>query len=291
LPADEAPPPCEGSLNLAETCPAGKPVFATAPYEADEAGVLRAQLPERCVHAGAAQTCSLSIDHHRPRKTGPCFALAVVGCSRHPVGRYTLYPPGHVPYGRQAVVPCSPSGPLQQDRATGEPPWPPTLFGAAIDAAAGDWWRRHWSKDDIRRRRSQGRYLQRAGHLLGIHSDIDSRIRERIATRLRVPTMTLRSAARSWTQRWQDQGRAVLTILAALPINGSLPDRVLAAGMVAGLWPRPQRWDADRQTWVRARACSSSVKHPTSKPAVSRAPPPTTLRTAGPPAADVASVS
>jgi hypothetical protein len=289
--ADEAPPPCKGSLNLAGTCPASKPIFATAPYEADEAGVLRVQLPERCVHAGAAETCSLSIDHHRPRKTGPGFPLAVVGCSRHPVGRYTLYPPGHVPYGRQAVVPCSPSGPLQQDRASGEPPWPPTLFGAAVDAAAGDWWLSHWSKDDLRRRRSQGRHLQRAGHLLGIHPDIDSRIRERVATRLRVPTMALRSAAQAWSQRWQAQGSAVVTILATLPIDGSLLDRVLAAGMVAGLWPRPQRWDAERQTWVRARvgARSGSLKHPVPEASQSRAPPPTTSRTPGSPAADVAS--
>jgi len=254
-------------------------VFAIAPYEAVETGELRVQLPARCVHARPGETCSLSIDHHRPRKTGPGFPLAVVGCSRHPVGRYTLYPPGHVPYGRQAVVPCSLSGPLQQDRATGEPPWPPTLFAAAVDAAAGDWWLCHWSKDDVRRRRTQGRHLQQAGHLLGIQADMDSRIRERIATRLRVPTMTLRTAAQAWTQRWQDRGRAVVSILTALPIDGALPDRVLAAGMVAGLWPRPQRWDAERQTWVRAR--SGGAKHPASKPASSRAPPPTTSRNPG----------
>jgi hypothetical protein len=107
-----------------------------APYEPDPGGVLRVVLPKRCVHAKAAETCSLFLDHHRPRKTGPGFPLAVVGCSRHPLGRYTLYPPGHVPHGRQAVVPCSPSGRLLQDSATGQPVWQATLFRAAIDAAA-----------------------------------------------------------------------------------------------------------------------------------------------------------
>lgn len=282
-------PPCEGSLNLAQACAESKPVFATAPYEADASGVLRVQRPERCVHAGAVQTCSLYIHHHRPRKTGPCFPLAVVGCRRHPVGCYTLYPPGHVPHGRQAVVPCSPSGPLMQDPATGEPPWPTTLFGAAVDAADRQWWLDRWSAGDDRRRRTQGRHLQLAGHLLGLHPDLDSRTRERLATRLRVPTMTLRSAADSWTQRWQAQGGAVVAVLTALPGDGSLLDRVLAAGMVAGLWPRPQRWDADRRTWVRAR--SGGAKHPAPKPTASRAPPPTTWRTAGPADADAASVS
>jgi hypothetical protein len=50
-------------------------------------------LPQRCAQAKAADRCCLFIDHHRHRKTGPCFRLAVVGCSRHPLGgRYTLYP-------------------------------------------------------------------------------------------------------------------------------------------------------------------------------------------------------
>lgn len=265
-----------GSFNLAQACPESKPVFAIAPYEPDEAGVPRVRLPDRCVHAAAAQTCSLSIDHHRPRKTGPGFPLAVVGCRRHPLGRYTLYPPGHVPYGRQAVVPCSPSGPLQQDRATGKPPWPTTQFRAAVDAADRDWWSAEWHQTDPRRRRTQGRHLQRAGYLLGLHDDIDSRIRERIATRLRVPTMTLRTGASDWSPRWQDQGGAVVSVLGALPLDGSLLDRVLAAGMVAGLWPRPQRWDARRRTWVRAR--SGRPKRPANQPVPSRAPPPTTSR-------------
>ena len=102
-PTRQRPP--SGSFNLVQACDKSKPVFALAPYESDEAGVLQVVLPERCVFATAAETCSLFVDHHRPRKTGPGFPLAVVGCSGHPLGRYTLYPPGHVAYGRQALVP------------------------------------------------------------------------------------------------------------------------------------------------------------------------------------------
>ena len=255
-------------------------VFAVAPYAPDEGGVLQVQLPERCVHAGPAETCSVYIDHYRPRKTGPGFPLAVVGCTRHPASRYTLYPPGHVPHGRKAVVPCMPTGPLPQSRASGQPPWPATLFSAAIDAAAGDVDSvSHRSTRDVSCRRTEGRHLERAGDLLGLLPDVESRNQERIATRLQIPTMDLRSAAHAWTCRWQAQGRAVVAVLTALPVDGSLLDRVLAAGMVAGLWPRPQRWDPARSTWLRAR--SDGAEHPASSPPVSRAPPPTTSRMAG----------
>ncbi|MBI4505557.1 MAG: hypothetical protein HY691_08485 [Chloroflexi bacterium] len=263
---------------MAQACGKSKPVFATAPYEPDDAGVLRAVLPARCVHAEPAETCSLFIDHHRARKTGPGFPLAVVGCSRHPVGRYTLYPPGHIRHGRQPVVPCSPAGPLLRDRE-GQPRWQTTVFAAAIDAAAGVWWPDDSPADDPRRRRTQGRHLELAGRLLGIHADVDSRTRERIAARLRVPTMTLRRAARGWTSSWPARGGAVLTVLQALPLDEALADRILAAGMVAELWPRPQRWQADRRTSVRAR--SGGAKHPVTKPSQSRAPPPTTWRLSG----------
>lgn len=122
---------------------------------------------------------------------------------------------------------------------------------------------------------------KRAGCLLGVHPDVDAHTRERIATRLRLPTMTLRSAASGWTSRWQAQGTAVVTVLSVLPHDGSLLDRVLAAGAQAGLWPQPQRWDPARRSWVRAR--SRAPKRSGTGPSLSRASPPTTSRTAATP--------
>lgn len=235
--------------------------------------MLRVVLPQRCVFAAAAETCSLFVDHYRPRKTGPRLPVAVVGCGRHRLGRYTLYPPGHVPYGRQAVVPCSPSGPLLRDPATDQPVWSATLLGAAVDASAGQRWPAHSPAGDERRRRTQGGRLALAAKLLGVHPQLDARTRERIATRLRVPTMTLRDAAHSWATRWQTRGAAILAVLLALPIDGSLLDRILAAGAVADLWPPSQRWDPGRRTWVRAR--SRHTKRPVASAPGSRAPPPT----------------
>jgi len=228
--------------------------FATTTYKADKDGVLRPELPSRCVFATGAQACSIFVDHYRLRKTGPCFPLAVVGCSAHPQGRYTLYPPGHFPYGREPVAPYSPTGELLPAAETGRPLWQMTLFAAAVDAAKGEGWSEESPWDDPRRRRTQGSRLQLTGRLLGVHPQLDEGVRERVATRLAVPTMRLLAGARAWGSSRQMRGAAIVNVLEEIPIQASLLDRMLAAGAVSGLWAmrRPQRWDADRGTWVRA---------------------------------------
>ncbi len=228
--------------------------FATTTYKADTDGVLRPELPSRCVFATGAQTCSIIVDHYRSRKTGPCFPLAVVGCSAHPQRRYTLYPPGHFPYGREPVAPYSPSGDLLLNAATGQPLWETTLFAAAVDAAKGVGWPGESLWNDPRQRRTQGRRLQLAGRLLGVLPKMDDGVRELIATRLAVPTMRLFAGAKIWEKAWKMRGTAILDVLQAIPIQASLLDRILAAGAVSELWAgrHPQRWDADRATWVKA---------------------------------------
>ena len=98
--------------------------FATTNYEADEDGTLHAVLPSRCVYARGEQTCVMFVDHYRKRKTGPCYPIAVVGCRVHGRRRYTLYPAGHYPYGRVAVVAYSADGELLWEADRGGLPWP-----------------------------------------------------------------------------------------------------------------------------------------------------------------------
>lgn len=232
-------------------------------------------LPSRCVFAGARETCSLFVDHYRRRKTGPRFAVAVVGCSAHPRGRYTLYPPGHFPYGRQTVVPYSATGVLSVDTGTGHLPWAATFFAAAVDAAGGERWSSQSPWDDARRRRTQGRRLDFAARLVGVDPELETSARERVATCLGVATMTLLSGARGWARSWTRRGEAVLAVLGALPLEASLLDRVLAAGALAGVWLAPRRWDAVRGTWIVVR--SRQPEHPAVRPPRGRGPPPTTL--------------
>ena len=253
----------------------GKRIFATTPYAADASGELRAVLPARCVYASPRDTCSLYVDHRRRRKTGPRYPVAVVGCTVHPVGRHTLYPPGHVPYGREAVVSCSASGALLRASETGARVWAATLFCAALDAASGVRWPTHSPAGERRRRRTQGRRLELAGRLVGVHPAVDDDERERVATRLGVATMTLRSGARSWSRSWTQRGTAVLAVLTALALDGALLDRLLAAGVMVGVWPSVVRWDPARGSWVVP--CSRSTRPPPVERPRGRSPPPTTL--------------
>ena len=258
---------------MAQTGAESKPVFAIAPYEADADGLLRVVLPQRCVHAQGSEQCSLHVDHYRARKTGPGFPVAVVCCSCHKLGRYTLYPPGHIPYGRQAVVGCSASGPLLREGCSGPPVWQGTLFGAAVDAAAGRLWPDDSPSTDERRRRTQGCRLELTGSLLGVHAAVNGRTREHIATRLEIPTMTLLTAAANWCASWKLRGAAIVAVLVAVVVDDSLLDRMLVAGALAGLWPSPERWDRHRQRWVRRR--SRQAERPRCSASRQRAPPPT----------------
>jgi hypothetical protein len=259
---------------MPRACAPGTAVFATTPYEADEAGELRAVLPSRCVFAADGEVCSLFVDHRRERKTGPCMPLAVVGCSAHPVQRYTLYPPGHVPHGREPVVATSVTGALLREAETGKPPWEATVMSAAVDAARGERWASVSPAGDARRRRTQGRRLQWVGRLVGVHPSVDDSARERIATRLGVPTMTVRGAAGRWARRWTTRGAAIVLVLLALSNDALQPDRILAAGAVAGVWVAARRWDPARASWVVV--CSEPAKRPGADGPGDRGPPPTT---------------
>lgn len=150
--ADEAPPPLGGP----QSGPGLQQEQACRRHRA-----LRAR-PDR----GAARRAAAAQRLHRrwrparhapiliPRKTGLPVALAVVGCTRNPSGCYTLYPPGHLPYGRR-VVPCSPSAPAAGRRHQTAHVWQATLFAAASMRPTG--WPSHSPADDDRHRRTQRR--------------------------------------------------------------------------------------------------------------------------------------
>jgi hypothetical protein len=216
-----------------------------------------AAMPSSCPWRDAGDgPCSLWVDHHRDRKTGPCFALTVMRCGRHSRG-FTLYPPGHVPYGRVAVAPVSSGGALIEDvpsdeGTSGEPPtaqldWPGTVFGAAIDAAAGRAWPRK-NPGGLACWRTQGRRVVRGAQLVGIAPRVghdEQRHREQMARRLGVPTLVLVEQARRWEQArgYRERGATIAGVLFEMEASRALSDRLMCAGTIEGLWGRPSRWD------------------------------------------------
>jgi hypothetical protein len=186
----------------------------------------------------------------------------VVRCATHGQAS-TLYPPGHVPYGRVAVAPVDSCGELIRSppaalEPQGRPAWELTLFAAAKDAATGHLWPKDASDrhdrakhadtatpEDPGCRRTQGRHLRLAATLLGIAADLGSRAREAVAVALAVPVLMLRQAARDLdgARLYRDEGRIIATVLAQLRPARGLGDQLLAAGELASLWGAPRRWD------------------------------------------------
>lgn len=216
-----------------------------------------AAMPSSCSrHEAGDAPCCLWVDHRRARKTGPCFPLTVARCGPHSRA-FTLYPPGHVPYGRIAVAPMSPDGALVQDAPSGErtpgeapvaqPSFADTVFGAAIDAAAGWAWPRkppadpaHW--------RTQRRRLVQGARLVGIApttADDEVHPREQMARYLGVPTLLLIEQARRWDEArgYRARGAAIVAVLAEMEASRRLSDRLMGAGALEGLWGQPSRWD------------------------------------------------
>lgn len=241
--------------------------FVTVPYGAAADDTLVASVPGRCPLALSDQrSCAVTRHHARVRKTGPCFPITVARCATHGQA-FTLYPPGHRPYGRKSVAPATLQGELVLTPSAevpaavpgavvpgkGSPParrpaWSQTIFDAAIDAASGAAWSRGGSSESWPAGGSwgtQGRALVLDAQLLGIHPATSERSRERIASALDVPHLTLRDAARDFASArgYRSRGAAVVSVLDRLAPRRSLVDDLSYCGAVAGLWGRPSRWD------------------------------------------------
>lgn len=204
------------------------------------------------------QACRIKPHHLRDRKTGPCFPLTVLHCKTHDHG-FTLYPPGHVPYGRRRIAPVAPDGsPIQPEavpsqgrsRSSSLPEshrvsaFANTYFDAALDAAEGRAWTREFAPGGTDPGWGvQGRHLDRSTHWLGVAPACTPRRTETIATALRVDTLLLTEQKKDIARHpgYRSRGRAVCSVLAAL--TNSPADRLVAAGFTAGLWGPPFRFD------------------------------------------------
>jgi len=190
--------------------------------------------------------CRLGVHHLRDRKTGPCFPLTVVQCHTHGKA-FTLYPPGHVPYGRKPIAPVAPDG-SWPGRCEAEV-FEGTVFEAAVDAAGGRAWPRfdeEWGRGGAERYWStQCRWLQRSTWLLGLSEGLQAKESEEAAEVLGVERMLLHELSGEISKRpgYRSRGDAVCGVLGALSDGACVLDRLLYGGHLAGLWGKPFRWD------------------------------------------------
>jgi hypothetical protein len=129
-------------------------------------------MPDRCLLglSGADGRCRVRGAGWRERATGPRYPLRKVRCKTH--GRsFTLYPVGHVPYGREPVI-CQ-----VEDLEVAEEPRA-SLVGAAVAQCRGERWPEELIFDDPGPvRRTQGRRIARVGELVGFDGrEVDSRV-------------------------------------------------------------------------------------------------------------------
>jgi len=222
-----------------------RPVSSTrpvvvAPYEPNDDNVLQPELPLDCPDRPAGgEACSVSVDHWRARKTGPGYPLMVARCSVHG-GAFTVYPPGHFPYGRRALVSCPPNGgePAGADRD-----WADTVFEGAVAGAAMEAWSREAEGGSNWWWSTQGRLMDLALSLTGTDPDLAQDLRHRIAETLRVPALVLFEQANrvGADPGFAARGRAVVAVLGQLA--GGVVRRLLVVGQLVGLWGRPLWWD------------------------------------------------
>ena len=193
------------------------------------------------------ESCVLSVHHRRDRKTGPQIAVTVLQCRTHRRA-FTLYPLGHVPYGRLAVAPVGLDGHVVRSTepkpgaSVAPPAWRATLFASAFAAIHEPTVKltdsRWWATDESEQ-------LAHGATLLGVHPDLSAQEADAIAFRLEIPRLVLRQAADAYDRcrGRAARGRVLVGVLDQLG-DTCLLDRVLAAGACAGCWGTVTRWDA-----------------------------------------------
>lgn len=207
------------------------------------------EIPPRCVHfEEGMDACKVVANGWGRRETGPCHPLRRVKCHHGP--GYRLYPPGYGPYQRESVAPLDSAGELVRvgDGEAGKSgvlAWCRTFFAAVLDAAEEIGWSRESPADNLRRRRTQRRYMELCATLLGLSHEMEDEVCQRIAACLGIAWLLLsdRRAVYQSAVTYRERGPVIKSVLEMIPLDRSLSHRLLTAGFIAGLWGRPKRWD------------------------------------------------
>ena len=233
--------------------------FAITTYRVDAHGRLKPDIPNRCplaVTQDLPETCCITSDHDRQRKTGPGHPIRVVHCSTHDI-TFTLYPPGFGPYRRQSVAVVGPDGAQvdTNETSTLKARFRGTLFDAVLDAIQAIAWARdsNGAQRPDRCWSTQRRHLNLGLRLVGIASGLADRVRQGIASALSIDMLTILGQQRlgGVGQGYCAHGEAISSILVELPKAVSAAVALLRCGHWIGEWGEPLHWDSKRRVYDR----------------------------------------
>ncbi len=223
----------------------GDKIFITSPYYADSQGKFTPNSPDFCpFQIRDKRPCKILRSYFRDRKTGPCFPLLVLKCETHEIG-FTIYPPGYTPYGRKLLAPVANDG-YPTTEKSGPLRFEGTYFDAALDAAKLDLWPyQSLEGSAVSRRITQKRHLDRAALILGVHPELDERVREELAQILSLPGQQLLDCANTIRENCDDhcRGKAICKILSLIEESSGAFNRLADAGAAVCLWAWPERWN------------------------------------------------
>ena len=214
--------------------------FVVVPYVVDTSGRLAPTRIHCCPDASDDDKCAIQRQQWRHRKTAVAHPLLVLRCLHH--GRcFTIYPPGHVPYGRQPLAPLAPDGHPRRTDDEGAAAWRNTLFDAVLDAAHGDAWARECPGGTDLWWSTQRRLLARISRLLGVCPELPQALRDQLAEVLNVDGSLLCELAADVRvyPGYQAQGRAACAVLQVVDAPWPAYCRLAEAGWMVGLWSRP----------------------------------------------------
>jgi len=255
--------------------------FVSSPYFPSETdGTLICEIPDVCplgIQLGEQHTCIVTFNYLRERKTGPCIPLVIVQCLTHNVS-FTIYPPGHVPYGREPLVDIALDGfqidaELEKDDTSNS--FAGTLFDAALMASQGCFYPKEGPYDlpticyD-----TQLNHIKKSALLLGIAKDHQVSHNEHIAEILNIPRQfQIGQSSHILRTPWNsiNSGQAIRQVLENVP-RDCIFERLVSCGFMCGIWPPLYIWNVETGTLYKSAFCQRVHSHKIGL--VDRAPPP-----------------
>ena len=210
------------------------------------------------VELGQQHTCVVSFNYRRERKTGPCIPLTIVRCLTHNVN-FTIYPPGHVPYGREPLTDIALDGfqfEVALENETISNAFEGTLFDSALKASQGLFYPKQGPYElpticyD-----TQLNHIKKTALLLGISATDQVSNHEHIAETLNIPRQfQIGQSSHSTAWNYKKTGQSIRQLLEKLP-RDCLFERLASCGFICGIWPPLYIWNTETRTLYKSAFC------------------------------------